>query len=321
MHRSTDGAYPETAPRHHGLLDVGDGHRVYWEVCGNPNGKPALVVHGGPGSGATPWWTTHFDPDRYRVVLFDQRNCGRSLPHASEPDVDLSTNTTPHLIADMELLREHVGIDRWLVFGGSWGSTLGLAYAVTHPERVSELCLFAVVTTRAHEIEWLTRTMGHVFPEQWERFVSGVPPEDRDGDLAAAYNRLLFSADLEVRERASLAWADWEDALVSLEGNPRSRRFQDPRFRLAFSRIVTHYFAAAAFLADDAITGHLDRIAHIPAVLVRGRLDIGSPLSTAWHLAQGLPRSELIVVEEAGHAGAAAMTSVLIEATDRFAQG
>jgi proline iminopeptidase len=313
-------AYPSIEPHASGLLDVGDGHHIYWEVSGNPVGKPALVVHGGPGSGATPWWRTLFDPNKYRIVLFDQRNCGRSLPHASDPDVDLSTNTTAHLVADMERLRERLGIDRWLLCGGSWGSTLSLAYAVEHSQRVTELALFAVVTTRRHEVEWLTRTIGGVFPAAWDRFVAAVPEAERTGNLAAAYHRLLMSPTPEICDRAAVAWCEWEGALVSLERDPvPSARFQDPIFRLAFTRIVTHYFANAAFLDDQAIVGRLDRIAHIPAVLIRGRLDVGSPLRDAWQLVQQWPAAELIVEDDAGHAGAAAMNAALIKATDEFA--
>lgn len=313
-------AYPPVEAHDQGMLPVGDGHHIYWEVCGNPGGKPALVVHGGPGSGATPWWRTFFDPAMYRIVLFDQRNCGRSTPHASDPGVDLATNTTAHLMADMERLREHLGIERWLLFGGSWGSTLSLAYAVDHPERVTEMVLFAVVTTRRYEIEWLTRVIGGIFPAEWEEFVAGVPTRERDGNLAAAYQRLLSSPDPAVRDQASRRWCAWEDAIAGLEPDAApSQRFQDSRFRLAFTRIVTHYFGNAGFLDDDAIVGHLDRIAHIPTVLVRGRMDIGSPLEAAWRLARELPNAELIVVDDAGHAGDDAMNAVLIAATDRFA--
>lgn len=311
--------HPPIEPHDQGLLDVGDGQRIHWQVAGNPDGMPALVVHGGPGSGASPWWTTHFDAERYRIVLFDQRNCGRSLPHASEPDIDLSRNTTAHVIGDMERLREHLGIDRWLLFGGSWGSGLSLAYAVEHPERVSRLVLFGIATTRAHEIEWLTRGVATLLPDAWERFAAGVAEHERDGNLAAAYHRRLMSDDPAVRERAALDWADWEDALLGDDGS-RGLRDEDPAYLLAFTRIVTHYFANAAFLPDDAIIGNLDRIAHIPSLLVHGRRDISSPLATARELAARLPMAELVVVDE-GHAGAAQMTSVLIDALDQAAAG
>src|SRR3954465_4268393 len=217
--------YPPIEPYDHGMLDVGDGNRVYWETCGNPAGKPALVVHGGPGSGASPGMPRQFDPERYRAVLFDQRGCGRSRPHASDPATDMAVNTTDHLIADMERLREHLGIERWLLYGGSWGSTLSLAYAERHPERVSEIVLVAVTTTRRSEVDWLYRGAGRFFPEAWERFRDGVPEADRDRataaegahDLLAAYVRLLEDPDPQVRRRATNGWARWEDAVVALE--------------------------------------------------------------------------------------------------------
>jgi len=253
-------------------------------------------------------------------VLFDQRGCGRSTPHASDPATDLDVNTTPHLIADIERLRAHLGIDRWLVFGGSWGTTLGLAYAVQHPARVSEIVLFAIATTRRRDVEWITRSVGRVFPEAFESFVAGVPAGERDGDLATAYQRLLPSPDPEVRDKASLGWRAWEDAIVSIHaGSTPNPRYQDPVFRMAFTRIVTHYFSNAGFLADDAIVGHLDRLAGIPAVLVHGRLDVSSPLDTAWNIVRDWPDAELVVVDDAGHAGDDSMNVVLVNALQRFA--
>ncbi|HEV2461507.1 MAG TPA: alpha/beta fold hydrolase [Ktedonobacterales bacterium] len=199
--------YPEIEPYAHGWLDVGDGHRVYWETCGNPNGKPAVVVHGGPGSGCTPWHRRLFDPGAYRVVLFDQRNCGRSTPHASTPDIDLTTNTTAHLIADMEGLRDELDIDRWLVFGGSWGSILSLAYAEQYPQHVTELILFGVTTGRWSEFDWLFRGgVGIFFPEQWDRLRASLPPAEREGDVVAAYHRLLTDPVPAICQRAAEAW-------------------------------------------------------------------------------------------------------------------
>ena len=277
-------------PYDSGLLDAGDGQSVHWEVCGNPGGKPALVVHGGPGSGATPWWTQFFDPARYRVVLFDQRGCGRSTPHASDPDADLTVNTTAHLVADMEALRRMLGIERWLLLGGSWGSALSLAYAVEHPERVSELVLWSVGTTRAYEVEWFTRTMGHLHPAEYEQLLSLLPAAERDGNIAAAYHRLLMSPDPAVHDAAARAWCAWEDRLATLSGPVQpSERYADPRFRLAFARLVTHYFGNAGFLDDDAILGRLGRLSGVPTVLVRGRLDVASPLSAAWAVARAMP--------------------------------
>ena len=311
---------PTLTPYDSGLLDVGDGQSVHWEVCGNPAGKPALVVHGGPGSGATAWWTQFFDPARYRVVLFDQRGCGRSTPHASEPDVDLSVNTTADLVADMEALRRSLGIERWLLLGGSWGSTLSLAYAVEHPERVSELVLWSVVTSRAYEVEWVTRTMGHLHPAEHERLLSLLPASERDGNIAAAYHRLLMSPDPAVHDAAARAWCAWEDRLATLSGPVQpSERYADPRFRLAFARLVTHYFGNAGFLDDDAILGRLGRLSGVPTVLVRGRLDIASPLSAAWEVARAMPWAELHVVEQDPHAPGDETLDLLHRSIARFA--
>ncbi len=314
--------YASSEPLDHGMLAVGDGQELYWEVCGNPTGKPAVVLHGGPGSGATAWWRGFFDPSRYRVVLLDQRGAGRSRPTVQDPATDLSVNTTPHLVADLELLRRHLGIERWLVLGGSWGSTLGLTYAVTHPERVSELVLFAVTLTRRGDVEYLTRGVGRYFPEAHQRLLDGVPPTERNGDLAAAYARLLASPDPTVRQEAATRWCAWEDAIVALEESPTpSARFADPGFRYGFARIVTHYFSHAGFQADDAIVGRLARLHGIPGVLVHGRLDLAGPPDTAWQLAQSWPDARLVIVGGVGHAGAAAMNRAVISATDGFAAG
>jgi proline iminopeptidase len=238
-----------------------------------------------------------FDPSTYRIVLFDQRNCGRSTPHASEPEVDLSTNTTAHLVEDCERMREHLGIDRWLVWGGSWGTTLGLAYTEAHLDRVTELILVSVVTTTRREVEWITREMGRVFPEEWERFRDGVPEEDRDGDLSLAYSRLLESADAGVRDRAAEAWCVWEDTHVATTpGYTPDPRYDDPRFRLCFARLVTRYWSNAAFLEDGQLIRDAHRLAGIPGVLVNGRLDISGPTDIAWELARAWPDAELVIV-------------------------
>ncbi len=208
--------YPDIEPYAHGLLDVGDGNSIYWETCGNPAGKPAVVLHGGPGSGCGPVWRGLFDPAAYRVVLFDQRGCGRSTPDAGDPAVDLSTNTLEHLLGDIEALREHLDIERWLVLGASWGTTLGLAYAERHPERVTEAVLFLIALTQPREVEWITRDMGRLFPERWEVFRDGVPEADRDGNLADAYRRLLADPSPAVRDRAARNWCIWEETHVSL---------------------------------------------------------------------------------------------------------
>ena len=303
------------------MLDVGGGNLVYWEVCGGAAGKPAVVLHGGPGSGCAAFWRRYFDPDAYRIVLFDQRGCGRSTPHASDPDVDLAANTTQHLIADIELLREHLGIESWLVVAGSWGSTLGLAYAEGLPERVSEMVLFSVVTTSHREVRWVTREMARYFPEQWARFQQGVPAAERDGDLVAAYGRLLGDRDPAVREKAARDWCLWEDTHVSIHADRRpDPRYDDPRFRMAFARLVTHYWHHAAFLEDGALLRDAGRLAGIPGVLIHGRLDLSSPLDIPWQLQRAWPGSELIVVDGAGHGtGQPGMQEAVLAAIDRFA--
>ncbi len=320
----TTGPDQTIAPYAQGMLEVGDGNRVYWETCGNPRGKPAVVLHGGPGSGCSPWHRRLFDPSAYRIVLFDQRACRRSTPHASEPDVDLTTNTTQHLVADMELLRGHLGIDRWLVLGGSWGSTLALAYAETHPERVSEIVLWGVTTGRRAESDWLFRGgVAVLFPEQWERLRAAVPPADRDGDVVEAYARMVHDPDPEVRRRAALAWCTWESA--TSDWPPTSgldERYPDPAFALAFARLVTHYVGHDASLEDGVLLRDAHRLAETPGILVNGRFDLQAPIANAWTLSRAWPRAELVIVENAGHAGDdPALTRELVSATDRFASG
>ncbi|MGN9778954.1 prolyl aminopeptidase [Micromonospora sp. H33] len=289
-------------PDAHGMLDVGDGQLVHWEVHGAPDGKPAVVLHGGPGSGCDAGWLRPFDLSRYRVVLLDQRGCGRSRPNVGDHTVDLSTNTTPHLVADIERLREHLGVDRWLVLGASWGSTLALAYAQRHPGRVTEMVLFSVVTTSRREVEWITRDMGRVFPEQWVRFRDGVPPADRDGDLADAYARLLVDPDPAVREQAAQDWCAWEDTHVAtVPGHRPDPAFADPAFRMTFARLATHYWRHAAFLPEGELLRGAYRLAGIPGVLVHGRLDISSPADIPWRLARAWPGARLELLDAAGH--------------------
>ncbi|WP_282694701.1 prolyl aminopeptidase [Streptomyces sp. CC208A] len=309
---------PYAAPYEEGLLDVGDGNRIHYEVHGNPAGKPALVVHGGPGSGSSPTAPRLFDPEKYRVVQFDQRGCGRSLPHASDPATDLSVNTTAHLVADMERLRVHLGIDRWLLYGGSWGSTLILAYAEAYPERVSEIVLAAVTTTRRSETAWLYEGVGRFFPEAHERFRAGAQVED-PGELVGAYAALMNHPDRAVREKAAADWCAWEDAVLSMEGQgtPYTDRVDDTR--LGFVRICSHYFAHGAFLEEGALIRDAHRLAGIPGVLVHGRLDMGGPLTTAWELARAWPDAELHVVESAGHLGGEETRRLVVTALERFA--
>ncbi|MFJ4920986.1 prolyl aminopeptidase [Streptomyces sp. NPDC088725] len=317
--------YPPVEPCDHGMLDVGDGNLVYWETCGNPEGKPALVVHGGPGSGCDPGMRRYFAPERYRTVLFDQRNCGRSTPHASDPAADMRHNTTDHLIADMEKLRVQLGIERWLLYGGSWGSTLILAYAERYPERVSEIVIPSVTMTRRSEIDWLYRGAGQFFPEAWERFRDGVPEAERgDGlpELLAAYARLTESPDPAVRERATTDWCAWEDAVLSQEPNGSAHPYGDrpSAARQAFVRICAHYFSQGAWLEEGALLRDAGRLAGIPGVLIHGRFDLGGPLITAWELARAWPDARLVIAEDAGHKGSPTVRTEVLNALDAFAR-
>lgn len=303
-----------------GLLDVGDGHRVWWETAGNPDGTPAVILHGGPGSGTVPGMRRVFDPDRYLVVSFDQRQCGRSTPSASDPRVDLSANTTQHLVADIEALRHHLGIERWLLWGGSWGASLALVYAEAHPEAVSAIVIASVTAGTADEIEWITRSMGRVFPEAWERFVSVLPPGARGGNLPAAFNHLLLDPDPAVHGPAAAAWCEWEDTHVAtVPGHTPWDRYDDPAFRLQFARIVTHYWGNDCFLEPDQIMRDIDRIGHIPGAMVHGRLDISGPAITPWRIARAWPAATLEIVEAEGHGGGGSMTDRVVAAVDRFA--
>lgn len=314
--------YAASEPHDQGLLDAGDGNLVYWETRGNPNGKPAAIVHGGPGSGLEGSTGRSFDPDRYRIVIFDQRGCGRSLPHASDPATDMSVNTTEHLLADMERLREHLGLERWLLYGGSWGSTLILAYAERYPERVSEIVIESVTTSRRCEIDWLYRGVRRFFPEEWERFRAGVPEAEDEGHLLSAYARRMESPDPAVRAKAAADWLAWEDAVVSQEphGIPAAYSGRPPAAQLAFVRICAQYFAHGAWLEEGALLRDADRLGGIPGVLIHGRLDMGAPVRTAWELARVWPDAQLVVVGDSGHTGSATMRSEVRAALDRFAQ-
>ena len=313
--------YPVIEPYLQGHLAVGDGNRVYREECGNPTGSAVIVLHGGPGSGCSAAMRRSFDPDAYRVVLFDQRGCGRSTPHAGQPTVDLSVNTTEHLLADMELLRQERGIERWLVFGISCGVTLGLAYAERYPDRVTGMVLVGVTTSRRVETDWLYRRVAPLFPEEWARFRDGVPNGVDDEDLIAAYSRLLHDADPAVRAKAAADWTDWDWATASADaGTERPARWRDPAFQLARARICTHYFQHDAWLEDGVLLRDAFRLAHIPGVLINGRLDLQAPLVTAWELSQAWPGSELVVVEGAGHStDDRGVDEAIVAATDRLA--
>lgn len=316
------GLNPEIEPYEHGMLEVGDGNLVYWETCGNPRGKPAVVLHGGPGSGCVSWHRRLFDPRAYRVVLFDQRNCGRSTPHASAPDTDLASNTTSNLIADVELLRQRLGVDRWLVFGGSWGSTLALVYAEKYPDRVTEMILFGVTTGRRKEFDWLFRGgVAVFFPQEWERLCTNLPVDDRHGDVVEAYHRLLHDPDPAARRRAAREWCMWESATPAWPPtHGLAPRFTDPTFAMAFARLVTHYVRHNAWLEDGRLLRDAELLAGIPGILLNGRFDFQAPVGNAWELKRAWPRAELVVVEDAGHSpDNAGITRALIRACDRFA--
>lgn len=301
-----------------GHLPVGEGNEVYWEASGNPGGKPALHLHGGPGAGIMTGYRRHYDPARYLIVSFEQRGCGRSRPLATSPGADLSTNTTAHLIADIEALRAHLGVEAWLLSGVSWGTTLALAYAQAYPERVTEIILTAVTTTTPAEVDWITEQMGRIFPREWQQFSAAMRPRPGQRMIDACFDRIT-DPDPGRRDHAAHAWCAWEDVHVSLD--PRSRpspRYDDPEFRLLFATLVIHYWKHAAFAEGGGLLAGMSRISHLPGVLIHGRLDVSSPLSTAWNLHQTWPGSELIVIDDEGHGGDA-MINELTGAVARFA--
>lgn len=310
------GLYPEIEPFDSGRLSVDDLHSVYYEQCGNPRGKPAIFVHGGPGGGASPVHRRFWDPNVYRVVLFDQRGCGRSTPHA-----ELRKNTTWDLIADMERIREHLDIERWQLFGGSWGSTLSLAYAQQHPDRVTEMVLRGIFLLRRREIQWYYQDgASRIFPEAWEKFLGLIPKDERD-DLVGAYHRRLTSLDPEDRLRAARAWSMWEGSTSRLVPDPDLiERTGESTFAEAFARIECHYFINGGFFQDDDyLLEEIHRIEQIPAVIVHGRYDVVCPVENAYHLHRAWPKSELIIAGQSGHSALEPeITSYLVEATQRF---
>ena len=309
--------YPPVEPHDEGMLDVGDGHRIRWEVSGNPAGRPVVFLHGGPGSGCTPLQRRLFDPAAYRIVLFDQRGSGRSTPSVVAPDADLSANTTWHLVADMEMLREHLGIERWQLFGGSWGATLAMAYAQTHPERVSEIVLRGVFLLRERELDWMYRGgAGNLFPEAWASFASLVP----SGDPLVEYHRLVNDPDPDLRARAAAEWSNWEGAAVSLTPNPGLvATYADPGFAVPFARIALHYFTHGGWLEPDQLVRDAGKLTGIPGRIVQGRYDAVCPPVTAWELHRAWPDSTLLMLPEAGHAVTdRGVLDALIEATDEF---
>jgi proline iminopeptidase len=318
---SADGLYPPIRPYDSGMLRVSPIHEIYYEVSGNPRGKPAVFLHGGPGGGTDPSMRQFFDPKRYRIVLLDQRGCGRSRPHAN-----LEDNTTWHLVQDIEAVRERLGIERWLVFGGSWGSTLALAYAQAHPQRVTELVLRGIFMLRRWELEWFYQDPGGaaaLYPDRWEGYVAPIPEAER-GDMIRAYYRRLTSTDRTVLTQAAAAWSIWEGATSYLRQNPEyvEKFAADAEYAAAFARIECHYFINGGFFRqDDQLLADVHRIRHIPAVIVQGRYDVVCPMRSAWDLHRAWPEADLRVTPDAGHSAFELGNSrALVAATDGFAQ-
>jgi len=310
------GLYPGIEPFASGMLDVGDGHRVYWERVGTKGAKPAVFLHGGPGGTIGPRHRQLFDPKLYDLILFDQRGCGKSTPHAG-----LEANTTWHLVADIERLREMCGFDRWLVFGGSWGSTLGLAYAQTHPDRVSELVLRGIYTLTKTELAWYYQFgVSEMFPDKWERFIAPIPEEERN-DLMAAYRRRLTGSDKKVQAECARAWSIWEGETITLLPDPdTSGKFGEDEYAIAFARIENHFFVHAGWLEEGQLIRDAWKLRNIPGVIVHGRYDMPCPLRFAWALHKAWPDADFHLIEGAGHAfSEPGILDQLIRATDRFA--
>jgi proline iminopeptidase len=308
--------YPPIEPYASGLLDVGDGHRVYWERAGTPGGIPAVFLHGGPGGGSAPAHRRLFDPARYDVLLFDQRGCGRSQPHAG-----LEANTTWHLVADIERLRTMCGHDKWLVFGGSWGSTLALAYAETHPARVSALVLRGIFLLRQAELDWYYQGgAAWLFPDKWEDFLAPIPENER-GDLMTAFHKRLTGTDAQTRIAAARAWTRWEGGTITMTSDPATTGgFGDDHFALAFARIENHYFVHHGWMDEGQLLRDVDRLKGIPGVIVQGRYDAATPVRSAWDLHRAWPEAAFHLIPLAGHAyGEPGILDRLIRATDGFA--
>ncbi|MEO1589946.1 MAG: prolyl aminopeptidase [Cyanobacteria bacterium J06632_22] len=310
--------YPPLVPFRTGRLRVSDRHELYFEVSGNPDGKPVVFLHGGPGGGTVPMYRQFFDPTRWRIVLFDQRGCGQSTPHA-----ELAENTTWDLVADIERLRSHLQIPQWAVFGGSWGSTLALAYAQTHPDSCTGLILRGIFMLRPQEIRWFYQEgASYIFPDAWEHYLAPIPTEERD-DLVTAYYRRLTSPDPATRQQAAKAWSIWEASTSKLVTDPSLiDKFSGDAFADAFARIECHYFINGGFFdPPDQLLKNINQIRHLPAVIVQGRYDVVCPMASAWALHRAWPEAELIVVPEAGHSATEpGITSALVDATDRFGE-
>ncbi|MBX9688778.1 MAG: prolyl aminopeptidase [Candidatus Obscuribacterales bacterium] len=310
--------YPEIEPYRTGMLNVSGGHSLYFEESGNPKGKPIVVLHGGPGGGTQPSYRRLFDPQLYRIIMFDQRGCGRSLPFAS-----LKFNTTWHLVRDIEALRKHCGVEQWAVFGGSWGSTLSLAYAETHPERVTQLILRGIFLGRKSELDWLYQFgASAIFPDYWQQYLEQIPRDERK-DMVKAYYKRLTSRNLKVRTAAAQAWSIWEGCSSKLHiDKSLIARNGDAKFATAFARIECHYFVNGCFLKSDSqLLDNVDRIRHIPTTIVQGRYDMVCPITSAYHLHQAFPEAEFVVVPDAGHSmSEPGIRSALIKACNKYAQ-
>ena len=296
------GLYPDIEPYDSGHMATGGKHRIYYEQCGNPAGVPVVVLHGGPGGGTSPNLRCYFNPDGYRIILLDQRGCGKSTPHASE-DISLEDNTTWHLVADIEQLREKLGIDKWVVFGGSWGSTLSLAYALTHTDRVLGLILRGIFLVRKSELDWFYQEgASHIYPDVWARFITPIPEAER-GDLMSAYVKRLNGTNRDEAVRCALAWSGWEGDTLSIEGpSDAASKFSDPDFALAFARIESWYFRNGGFFETDHwILDHIRKLKDVPAWIVQGRYDVVTPMTTAWELHQHWPEARFNLVRKAGH--------------------
>jgi len=310
--------YPDFEPYETGMLDVGDGHSLYWELSGNPDGKPAVFLHGGPGGGSTPRHRRQFNPEKYKILVFDQRGCGQSTPFAS-----LEANTTWHLVEDIEKLRTQVAkVDQWLVFGGSWGSTLSLCYAQAYPERVTELVLRGIFLFHQNEIDWLYKYgASELFPEGWDDF-TGLVPVDERGDLVAAYRRRLTAEDAEVQLKAAKAWSTWEGLTVTLLPDPEMlAEFTEDSRAIAIARIENHYMANKGWLEEGQLLKGAEKLRGIPGIIVQGRHDNCTPPSAAWKLKKAWPQAELQIVPDGGHLySEPGILDGLVRATDRFAE-
>lgn len=308
------GLFRENEPHASGWLPPKDGHEVYYEVCGAPEGRPCVILHGGPGGAINPTMRRFFDPSKWRMALFDQRGCGRSTPNAS-----LEHNTTWTLIEDIERLRIHLGVEKWTVFGGSWGSTLALAYAIAHPDRVEALVLRGVFLLTARELRWFYQDgASMLFPDAWERFLAPIPEDERH-DLMGAFHRRLTSPDRSVQAKAAEAWSQWEGDTISIRGpEARPSKFNETDFAIAFARIECHYFVNGGFFPEDGwILKNIDRIRHLPAWIVQGRFDVVTPLDAAWRLQRAWPEARLEIIWDAGHASTeAGIVDGLVRATD-----